>query len=133
MPTDPRLLEFARRMRREPTPTEELLWQALRNRQMSGVKFRRQRPLGRYILDFYAASCALVVELDGDSHTTDEGREHDRVRHEYLHESGLKVIRFWNAEVHDDLDAVVEAIYLECARQQEAMKGARNWSGQPRG
>jgi very-short-patch-repair endonuclease len=67
-------------MRREPTPTEELLWRMLRNRQMSGFKFRRQHPLGRYILDFYAAGCSLVVELDGDSHATDEGREHDRVR-----------------------------------------------------
>ncbi|HUR54172.1 MAG TPA: endonuclease domain-containing protein [Gemmataceae bacterium] len=133
MPTDPRLLEFARQMRWEPTPTEELVWRALRNRQLSGVKFRRQRPLGRYILDIYAASCALVIELDGDSHATDEGREHDRVRHEYLQELGLKVIRFWNAEVHDDLDAVVEAIFLECVRQQKVLDGARNWSGQPRG
>ena len=132
MPIDPRLLEFARRMRREPTPTEVLLWRALRNRRTGGVKFRRQRPLGTYILDFYAASCSLVIELDGDSHATDEAREHDRIRHEYLRELGLQVIRFWNAEVHDDLDAVVEAIFLECVRQQELLKGARNWSGQPR-
>jgi adenine-specific DNA-methyltransferase len=66
-------------MRREPTPTEEALWRLLRNRQLAGCKFRRQHPVGRYIADFYSASAALVVELDGDSHATPEGQEHDRV------------------------------------------------------
>ena len=125
MSTDPRLLEFARRMRREPTPAEELLWRELRNRQMSGFKCRRQHPLGLYILDFYVPHSALVVELDGDSHTTEEGIAHDRVRHSYLESLGLVVLRFWNAQVHDDIESVVETIYAESARRN-GMRRARS-------
>ena len=94
MSTDPRLLEFARQMRREPTPVEELLRRELRNRQLSGFKARRQQPLGLYILDVSVPRCAVVVELDGDSQTTDEGIARDRIRHAYLEALGLKVLRF---------------------------------------
>src|SRR6478672_11151122 len=121
MPTDPRLLEFARRMRREPTPAEEAMWRLLRNRRLAGFKFRRQHPLGLYIADFYAPSAALVLELDGDTHATPEGIEHDRVRHAYLESLGLAVVRFWNSELKDNPDGVLDRI-CELCRQRQGLR-----------
>ena len=93
------------------------MWRVLRNHQLSGFKVRRQHPMGPYILDFYVAQCALVIELDGDSHTTAEQIAYDRVRHEHLAALGLKVLRFWNAEVHEDDESITETIYTECVRR----------------
>src|SRR5215471_13139301 len=110
MAADPRLIEFARRMRREPTPAEEAMWRLLRNRQLAGYKFRRQHPVGLYIADFYAPSAALVVDLDGHTHTSEEGIEHDRIRHAYLESLGLAVVRFWNFEVKENPDGVLNRV-----------------------
>ena len=118
MSADRRLIEFARQMRREPTPAEETLWRQLKNRQLTGLKFRRQHPLGLYIADFYCSSAALVIELDGDSHTTPEGETHDRLRHEYLRSLNLSVIRFWNTEVHDNIEGVLELLIQACLERQ---------------
>jgi very-short-patch-repair endonuclease len=118
MAVDPRLLEFARHMRREPTPAEEAMWRMLRNGQLAGFKFRRQHPIGLYIADFYAPSAALVLELDGNSHTTDEGIKHDRIRHTYLESLGLVVVRFWNFEVKESPDAVSECIAALCQQRK---------------
>ena len=68
MDTDPRLLEFARRMRREPSPAEDAMWRLLRNRRLAGFRFRRQHPIPPYITDFYCSVAKLVIELDGDTH-----------------------------------------------------------------
>ncbi|HJZ58923.1 MAG TPA: endonuclease domain-containing protein [Gemmataceae bacterium] len=114
MPGDPRLLDFARSMRCEPTPAEKVMWRLLRNRQLAGFKFRRQHPLGLYILDFYSRDAALVVELDGDSYFTPEGIEHDRVRHAYLASLGLFVLRFPNTDVYDNEEDVIELIGATC-------------------
>ena len=116
--TDARLIEFARQMRREPTPAERTLWQELRNRQLVGLKFRRQHPLGLYIADFYSASAAFVIELDGDSHTTPESVQYDLIRHEFLRGLDLEVIRFWNSDVHDNLDGVLETILRACQERE---------------
>src|SRR5262245_6490870 len=117
MPPDPRLLEYARSMRREPTPAEQVLWRLLRNRRLAGFKFRRQHPLGLYIADFYSHHTALVIELDGDSHFTDEGIEHDRVRLAYLESLGLHVLRFLNPDVFDNEGGVVEVIARTCGER----------------
>ncbi|MCE9561932.1 MAG: endonuclease domain-containing protein [Planctomycetes bacterium] len=101
------MIEFARQMRHEPTPAEEVLWRLLRNYRLANLKSRRQHPIGRYIADFYIASASLVIELDGDTHTTEEGIEHDRVRHCYLESLGLMIIRFWNFEVKE-----TQTVYL---------------------
>jgi very-short-patch-repair endonuclease len=111
---DPRLIEFARQMRRKPTPAEEAMWRELRGRQFLGFKFRRQHPLGLYIADFYTSSVALVVEIDGEKHVTAEELEYDCVRHQYLRSLELEVIRFWNAEVHDNLEGVLETLEQTC-------------------
>lgn len=118
MPPDPRLLEYARSMRRNPTPAEKAMWTILRNRQLAGYKFRRQHPLGLYIADFYSRDAALVVELDGDSHFTPEGTEHDRFRHAYLQSLNLFVLRFLNPDVFDTEDAVIDLIGKTCAERQ---------------
>ena len=112
MNQDPRLLEFARQMRKEPAPAERRMWRLLRNRRLAGFRFRRQHPIGRYIADFYRAVARLVVELDGDTHIGNE--EADRVREEYLRARGLRVIRFWNVELADDSDAVLDAVSAAC-------------------
>jgi very-short-patch-repair endonuclease len=110
---NPRLRRVAREMRREPTPAEEALWGLLRNRRLAGFKFRRQHPFGKYLIDCYCPAARLVIELDGDSHATDEGRRYDAERTRYLEARGVLVLRFWNTQVAEDrgteLDRIVEA------------------------
>jgi BirA family biotin operon repressor/biotin-[acetyl-CoA-carboxylase] ligase len=94
-------------MRHDPTRAERMLWQKLRNHQLAGLKFRRQMPLGPYIVDFYCASANLVVELDGISHIdsiTDEARD------AWLQERGIQVLRFTNYEIFSNLEGVLIAI-----------------------
>src|SRR6266545_4774834 len=112
MRADPRLIEFARQMRREPPPTERIMWRLLRGHRLAGFRFRRQQPVPPYIADYYCAVAKLVIEVDGDSHAVNE--EADRVRNEWFEERRLKVLHFWNSEVFDDPDAVLETIYRTC-------------------
>ena len=114
MATDPRLLEFARRMRREPTPTEEKLWRELRGRKLGGFKFRRQSPLAGYIADFLSVEAKLVIELDGDSHAEAAALDYDRIRLRLMNEIGFEVLRFWNCDLHDNLQGVLDDIQKKC-------------------
>lgn len=114
---NPRLREFARAMRKEPTPAEKALWRLLRNRRLSGFKFRRQHPFGPYILDNYCVRAKLVVELDGDSHATPDGQAGDRERDAYLAANGILVLRFWNGDVHDNAEGVLDTIARTCAER----------------
>lgn len=98
----------ARAFRRTPTPAERTLWRALRGRQLGGLGFRRQHPLGPYILDFCCPNCRLVVEVDGDIHT--QQADYDQVRTEQLNAYGYCVLRFGNEAVLNDLPVVLEAI-----------------------
>jgi len=95
-------------MRHEPTPMEARLWSVLRNRQLDGLKFRRQVPLGHYIVDFYCADVRLIIEVDGGGHIDQES--HDAVRSEWLESKGYHVIRFTNDEVSNQIDSVIEVI-----------------------
>ncbi len=109
---DPRLLDFAKRLRAGQTSAEQILWQCLRNRQSNGFKFRRQVPIGDHVADFYCAECRLIVEADGASH---DGRYAlDEQRTADLNAAGYVVIRIQNAEVHADLDGVLLALLTEC-------------------
>jgi very-short-patch-repair endonuclease len=96
-------------LRLTQTKPEELLWQKIRHKQM-GVKFRRQHGIGDYIVDFYCAEHALVIELDGDSHFTSDAREYDKVRDQFLLGRGLRVLRCTNRQVVDELEMVLEEI-----------------------
>ena len=102
-----------RALRRRMTPAEAHLWQRLRDRQAGGCKFRRQHSAGFYILDFYCPACRLAVELDGASHDSEDARAYDAGRTDYLAAAGIRVIRFANALVFQDLDGVVRAVQEE--------------------
>lgn len=99
----------SRSLRRELTDAEQLLWRHLRMRQMGGCKFRRQHPLGRYILDFVCLEAALVVEVDGGQHA--ENEEQDLLRTMFLSQQGLHVLRFWNNDVLKDIESVKQVIW----------------------
>jgi very-short-patch-repair endonuclease len=101
----------ARHLRRErATEVEKRLWQALRNRQVAQAKFRRQYTLGNDILDFVCLEHGLVIELDGGQHAKPETALRDEVRSEWLKGRGLRVLRFWNNDVSDNLEGVLSAI-----------------------
>jgi UDP-N-acetylmuramoylalanine-D-glutamate ligase len=94
-------------MRRDPTPAERKLWQALRKRQAAGLKFRRQMPLGPFIADFYCPAERLVVELDGISHI---GSQTDAARHAWMQQRGIRAVRFTNQEVLTNVEGICLAI-----------------------
>ena len=96
-------------MRHEQTPAEVTLWRALRNRSLR-YKFRRQHPIENFIIDFYCAQAKLCIEVDGDSHLTEEQGEYDSARTDFLEGLGYRVIRFTNEDVRRDIHAVVEEI-----------------------
>jgi very-short-patch-repair endonuclease len=110
----PPLLQAARELRQPQTPAEQKLWSRLRDRQLDGLKFRRQHPIARFIIDFYCAEARLCIEIDGDSHA--EQVEYDQARTAYLNELGYTVMRFTNREVFGQLEVVAQAIADECRR-----------------
>jgi adenine-specific DNA-methyltransferase len=97
-------------LRRGSTDAERTLWQVLRSRQLAGAKFRRQHQFGPFVLDFFCASAKLVIEIDGGQHYSEEGEARDAERTAFLEANGLRVLRFTNTEVLQQLDAVQEAI-----------------------
>lgn len=99
-------------MRHEPTKAEKLLWQKLRRRQLGGYKFRRQHPIGNYIVDFYCAETKLIVEVDGDIHAYQES--YDKERTKDLEALGYQVVRFWNEQVLKETIGVLEMILAAC-------------------
>jgi len=100
--------ETARHLRKQLTPAEATLWQALRSRQLSGLKFRCQHPVGRFIVDFYCPSHKLVIEVDGDIHNQQQA--YDRARTDELQVFGYCVLRFTNEEVMNNLSNVLSRI-----------------------
>jgi very-short-patch-repair endonuclease len=100
----------AREMRRTMTKQEVVLWTYLRNAQMSGFSFRRQHPVGPFFIDFYCPSAKLAIELDGGQHATEESRAYDDARTGFLARNGITVLRFWNHELKDNLEGVLEGI-----------------------
>ena len=99
----------ARYLRKEETIAEKILWQELRNNNL-GVKFRRQHPVDMFILDFYAPSIMLAVELDGSVHQEKDSKEYDKGRTKYLGSKGIKVMRFWNGDVENNLENTLNKI-----------------------
>ena len=114
MKTNPHLKAHARELRQNLTPAERILWSALRGRRFVGYKFRRQQVMGEYILDFYCANTMLSLEIDGETHLGKE--QHDERRTRWIEQQGIKVLRLWNTQVYDELEAVLEAIFRECER-----------------
>jgi very-short-patch-repair endonuclease len=113
----------AKKLRANTTPHERILWRALKELPIEGTHFRRQAPIGRYVVDFFCAAKRLIIELDGGHHNEDAIAERDSERQAWLEQQGYKVIRFWNSDVTSDLNAVMERIYVELygAREAEAI------------
>ena len=104
---DKRLTALARENRKNPTPAETLIWQkVLRSKQFEHHKFHRQKPIGPYIVDFYCAELRLVIEIDGDSHAAQA--DYDTQRTEHLKALGLRVIRYENRDVLNNLPGIYE-------------------------
>ena len=108
--TTPELDAAAREMRRQATPAETILWQQLRRGWMGGYRFRRQHALGRFILDLYCAERKLAIELDGAHHAEEEQAMRDEARTAVLERYGIRVLRFRNEEVLNELDTVIARI-----------------------
>ncbi len=102
------ITEYAREMRRNPTEAEKRLWEKLSNKQLDGIKFRRQFPINRYIADFYCHSAKLVIEIDGKIHDTQ--KEYDEKRTKFIEAQGIKVVRFTNDEVIQNIELVLTKI-----------------------
>ena len=99
---------IARALRHRSTPAEIRLWRCLRDRRLLGVKFRRQMPIGRSVVDFCSPQHKLVVELDGPQHADRE--DEDRQRTALIERAGFRVLRIWNDDVFEDLEAVLATI-----------------------
>ena len=103
-------VEFARELRRRQTSAEAVLWKKLRNNRFHGFKFRRQVPIGPFIVDFFCLEKRLIIEVDGVTHLVPGAKEKDEKRERYLREQGFSIIRCTNNDVRENLDAVLERI-----------------------
>jgi len=104
-------IERSRSLRRNQTDAERKFWSVLRNRQLSGVKFRRQFSIGSYILDFYSPECKLAIEADGGQHYYDDpGKKRDELRAKELSDLGVQILRFSDRDILNDLEGVCCAI-----------------------
>lgn len=99
---------FARYLRRNMTDAEKLLWRHLRAHRLAGQKFRRQQPMGIYVVDFVHFGARLVVEADGGQHNTSQ---HDAQRDAWLKEQGFRILRFWNSEILLNIEQVLAVIF----------------------
>jgi very-short-patch-repair endonuclease len=113
-------IKIARKLRKNMTKAERLLWGKLRNKQL-GAKFRRQSPIGKYIVDFVCFERKLIIEVDGSQHLENKD---DRDRDKWFENNGFKVLRFWNNDVMKNVDGVLEMIRRELPSPQSSpMKG----------
>lgn len=106
----------ARELRNNGTDAERILWQRLKGRQIAGVKFRRQQPIEEYIVDFVSFSPKIVIELDGGQHLENAG--YDAKRDTCLRLNGFAVLRFWNNEVVENIEGVLEVIRRRCLKDE---------------
>jgi len=104
-------LRKAQNLRHNQTEAENLLWYYLRKKQLGGFKFRRQQPIGKYIVDFVCMPEGLMVEVDGGQHNTEIGINYDQAREVFLKERGFRILRFWNNDIFKNCSGVLEIIY----------------------
>jgi very-short-patch-repair endonuclease len=129
VPPSPEMVEAARELRKRMTPAEALLWDRLCSRRLLGRKFRRQHPVGQFVLDFLCDEDGLVVELDGAVHDHPDQRERDAYRQKALEALELTVLRFRNEMVLADLDVVLTRITHELTRQKPALPSPEHKRG----
>lgn len=111
LPYNKRLQKYSRELRNNMTEAEKLLWSKIRRKQLKGYQFYRQKIIGNYIVDFYCPKANLIVELDGGQHYTDKGVKNDRNRDAYLVSFGLRVLRFSDREIFENLKGIMETIW----------------------
>lgn len=104
--------DFARALRKRSTDAENLLWKHVRAKRLEGLKFRRQEPIGEYIVDFVCHEKKVIIELDGGQHSID--RKKDKERDRWLSGEGFKVLRFWNNDILRQIREILEIIIKEC-------------------
>jgi len=110
-PDKPNVLNpIAKALRKRSTDTEARLWSRLRDRRFGRFKFRRQHPVGRYVVDFVCLEAKIVIEVDGGQHNESGKKMEDRKRDEWLAGEGYRVLRFWANEIFENLDGVLERI-----------------------
>ena len=102
----PKYTQRRQDLRKNSTIPEKRVWEKLRKEQL-GFKFRRQHGIGHYIVDFYCPERKLVIEIDGESHFTDEGIEYDKIRSDFLNSIGIEILRFTNEEVMNNIEGVI--------------------------
>lgn len=110
IPYNLKLKEIARTLRKNSTFGEILLWKKLRNKQLLGYDFHRQKPIDQFIVDFYCSELLLAIEIDGGSHNSDEAREKDDARQKHLELLGVNFLRFNEQDVRKNIDYVLEVI-----------------------
>ena len=106
-------IQLARRLRQKETWAEKLLWRWLRDRRFTGYKFRRQYPIGNYVLDFFCEEAELNIELDGGQHGLPDRQKHDAEREKFLRTRGIKTLRFWNSYLRRNRQSVRDTIFNE--------------------
>ena len=106
----PVLFNLAKEMRKNPTESERILWKHLRKFRAKGFLFRQQHPIDIFIADFYCRKIKLVIEVDGEVHCNEQAHQHDDGRTGDLEKYGIKVIRFWNNDVLDNIEGIYETI-----------------------
>ncbi|HTK03377.1 MAG TPA: endonuclease domain-containing protein [Alphaproteobacteria bacterium] len=117
------LTPMARINRRNPTIAEEIIWHKVLRYRKTGFKFTRQKPINRFILDFYCSELNLAIEIDGDSHNKKKGT--DKMRDEFLYKIGIQTIRFTNEEIMNNLNRVQKEILDVCSRLALSRGGTR--------
>lgn len=110
---------LARVLRTNSTIQERRMWNLLKNHQFHGLKFKRQQPIGNYIVDFICKEAKIIIEIDGGQHNEDSNIENDKIRTDYLKSKGYKVLRFWNNEIYDNIEGVLKKIESEINPLQE--------------
>jgi len=108
--TSAKIVYAAREQRRNPTPAEKILWDALRGSQLQGTKFRRQHPYNRFILDFFCVEQQLAIEVDGSVHDIPDQSQYDLERSNFLREQGIRIMRLSNTEIENNLKTVLYKI-----------------------
>jgi very-short-patch-repair endonuclease len=109
-----KLIPLAKSLRRRTTDTEQVLWRHLKAKRFGGLKFRRQQPIGKYIVDFVCFEKKIIVELDGGQHALQSETQNDNRRDHWFEAQGYKVLRFWDNEVLVNTPAVLEVIWENC-------------------
>ena len=110
IPYDPKLKELSRRLRKQSTLSEVLLWNQLKQKQMRGLQFLRQRPIDRYIVDFFCYELMLAIEIDGASHNLDAQVKQDPIRQKRLEALGVRFLRFMDRDVKQNMNGVLQTI-----------------------